>query len=140
MKYGKTHWKTCKKRNVHLRTWIMGRELKNVENETHTLYVLEYGEEQWKTWKGRNSHGRNWNKATNSEKPEKREINTLGPVLWQENEKPGKWDTNTVGPWIWREKWPTIKMRKPPGSTWNMARNILKSAKWGTHNWNVEYG
>ena len=31
-------------KNAHLRTWIMGRELKNVENETHTLYVLEYGE------------------------------------------------------------------------------------------------
>jgi hypothetical protein len=43
-----------------------------------------------KNVKSEKSHSRNWNKATNSEKPEKREINTLGPVLWQENEKPGK--------------------------------------------------
>ena len=32
-----------KMRNTHCRTWIMVRKLKNVENETQTLYDLEYG-------------------------------------------------------------------------------------------------
>ena len=33
-------------RNTHCRTWIMGRKLKKVENETQTLYDLEYGEKR----------------------------------------------------------------------------------------------
>ena len=33
-------------RNAHCRTWNMSRKLKNVENETQTLYNLEYGEKQ----------------------------------------------------------------------------------------------
>ena len=31
-------------KNAHCRTWTMVRKLKNVENETQTLYDLEYGE------------------------------------------------------------------------------------------------
>jgi hypothetical protein len=38
----------------------MTRKLKNVENETQTLFDLEYGEKNSKTWKMRNAHSRNW--------------------------------------------------------------------------------
>jgi hypothetical protein len=31
-------------RNVHCRTWNMARKLKNIENETQTLYYLDYSE------------------------------------------------------------------------------------------------
>jgi hypothetical protein len=31
-------------RNKHCSSWILARKLKNVENETQTLYDLEYGE------------------------------------------------------------------------------------------------
>ena len=31
-------------RNTHSRTWIMARKLKNMDNETQTLYDLKYGE------------------------------------------------------------------------------------------------
>ena len=30
-------------RNAHSRPWIMGRNMKNMENEPQTLYDLEYG-------------------------------------------------------------------------------------------------
>ena len=33
-------------RNAHCRTWNMARKLKNVENETQTLYDFEYGEKE----------------------------------------------------------------------------------------------
>ena len=29
---------------MQCRTWIIARKMKNVENETQTLYELEYGE------------------------------------------------------------------------------------------------
>ena len=38
----------------------MPTKLKNVENETQTLYDLEYGEKHLKTWKMRNAHCRTW--------------------------------------------------------------------------------
>ena len=41
----------------------MVRKLKNVENETLTLYDQEYGEKHSKTWKMRNAHYRTWNMA-----------------------------------------------------------------------------
>ena len=44
----------------------MARKLKNVENETQTLFGLEYGKKNTQT------HG-------------KRERHTVGPGLWQEN-------------------------------------------------------
>ena len=30
-------------RNAHCRTWNMARKMKNVKNETQTLFDLEYG-------------------------------------------------------------------------------------------------
>jgi hypothetical protein len=36
-------------KNTHCRTWIMGRNLKNMENATLTLYDLEYAENTEKT-------------------------------------------------------------------------------------------
>ena len=44
LEYGKKHSKTWKMRNPHRRTWNMSRKLKNVENETQTLFDLEYGD------------------------------------------------------------------------------------------------
>ena len=35
--------KNVKNESTHCRTWIMASKLKNVENETQTLYDLEYG-------------------------------------------------------------------------------------------------
>ena len=40
-----------------------GRKLKNMENETQTLYDLEYGDKNSKPWKMRNAHCRTWNMA-----------------------------------------------------------------------------
>jgi hypothetical protein len=33
MEYVKKHWKMCKMRNAHSRTWNVVRKMKNVENE-----------------------------------------------------------------------------------------------------------
>jgi hypothetical protein len=38
----------------------MARKLKNMENETQTLFDLEYGEKHSKTWKMRNAQCRTW--------------------------------------------------------------------------------
>ena len=38
----------------------MARKLKNVENETQTLFDLEYGEKHSKMWKMRNTQCRTW--------------------------------------------------------------------------------
>ena len=85
----------------------MARKLRNVENETQTLYDLEYGEKHWKkggkgetqtvefvirqknwkTWKMVNAHFRTWNMVCNTEKLEKLEMQTLGPGIWQETMK-----------------------------------------------------
>ena len=46
--------------SAHFRTWNMARELKNVENETQTLFDLEYCEKHSKTWKMRNTNCRTW--------------------------------------------------------------------------------
>ena len=35
-------------RNTNCRTWIMARKMKNIENETQTLYNLEHGEKHSK--------------------------------------------------------------------------------------------
>ena len=45
-------------RNAHCRNWNKARNLKNVENETQTLFDLEYVEKHSKTWKMRNTHCR----------------------------------------------------------------------------------
>ena len=54
--------------NTHCRTSIMAGILKNIENETQTLYNLEYGKITEKRKKMRNSLDRNWNIARNTEK------------------------------------------------------------------------
>jgi hypothetical protein len=58
-------------RNAHCRTKIVASKLKNVENETQTLYDLEYGEKTDQQRKIGNSHGRTWNMARNTEKQAK---------------------------------------------------------------------
>ena len=57
-------------RNVHSRTWNMGRKLKTMENEKHPRDDLKNNEI--------------------TEKREKREIHTVGPGIWRENLKSQK--------------------------------------------------
>ena len=54
-------------RNVHCRTGIMARTLKNMKNEKQTLSELEYGEKTKKLGKMRHTHLRTKNMARNSE-------------------------------------------------------------------------
>ena len=49
--------------SAHCRTWNMARKLKNVENETQTLFDLVHEEKHWKRCKMRNVHCRTWNMA-----------------------------------------------------------------------------
>jgi len=44
----------------------MARKLKNVKNETQTLFDLEYAEKHSITWKIGNVNSRTWNMALNS--------------------------------------------------------------------------
>ena len=103
MNYGENHWKMCKMRNTHCRTWnlernsgiheilrnidcstcILVRKVKNVENET--------------------KHCMTWNMARNIEKIEKWKLHTLGPGIWWENWHRGKGETHIVGHEIWWE-------------------------------------
>ena len=82
-------------RNAQCRTWKMARKLKNVENETQTLYDLEYSEKHSKTWKIRNVHCWTRNMARNNKKLEN-EKHTVGHGVWQKTEKHGQRDTNSV--------------------------------------------
>ena len=41
---GEKHCKTLKIKNAHYKTWIMARNLKNVENGTQKLSDLQYGQ------------------------------------------------------------------------------------------------
>ena len=52
-------------RIAQYRTWSMEGKLKNLENETQTLFDLEYGEKQYKCGK--------------------LEMHTVGTGVWQEN-------------------------------------------------------
>ena len=52
---------------AHYRTWNMARKLKNVENETQTLFDLEYGEKHSKTLKMRNAHNRTYSMGRKTE-------------------------------------------------------------------------
>jgi hypothetical protein len=49
-KVGRETWRKTQKvwqmTKEHCRIWIQARQLKNVENETETLFDLEYGEKQ----------------------------------------------------------------------------------------------
>jgi hypothetical protein len=45
----------------------MARKLKNVKNETQTLFDLEYGEKHSKTLKMRNAHNRTYSMGRKTE-------------------------------------------------------------------------
>ena len=85
-------------KNTHCMTWIMERKLKNVENETQTLYDMEYGEK--------------------TENHEKWETQTLGHEIWWETLKNLKNGTHT---WIIARKLKTVE-NEMQSMTWNMAR------------------
>ena len=55
--------KVRKFRNVHCRTWNMGRKMKIMENEKHALDDLKNDEITEKREKMRNAHCRTWNMA-----------------------------------------------------------------------------
>ena len=63
--------KNEKMKNAHCRILIVARKLKNVENETQTLYDLEYCKKHLKTWKMRNAHCGTWITARNLKNVEK---------------------------------------------------------------------
>ena len=50
--------KTWKMTRQICMTWNMARKVKNVENETQTLFDMEYGKKHSKTWKIRNAQCR----------------------------------------------------------------------------------
>ena len=70
-------------KNTHCRTWIMARKLKNVENETETLYGLENFREIQKTWGKKNAHSRTWSIAR-KQKIIENEKHTLQDVKYGE--------------------------------------------------------
>ena len=112
LEYGEKHWKTWKMWKTHCRTWnvarhsekrkkwehtlkdlSMARKLKNVENETQTLYDLEYGKTHWIHEKG--------------------EFYSVGPGIWWENWQTSKMrHTHTVGLGKWRETVKNFKNEK----------------------------
>ena len=63
-------------RHTISRPWNMARNLKNVENETQTVFDLEFGKEHSKTWKRRNAHCSTWSMVRIVKITEK-EIHTL---------------------------------------------------------------
>ena len=64
----------------------------------------------------------------------KNEKQTLyDPEYDKKHWKRERWEMHTVGIGICRENWPTRKMRNSHGSTWNMAINTEKTAKWEKH-------
>ena len=63
----------------------MGTKLKNVENDTQTLYEQEYGKKNGKTWKMRTAQCKTWNMSRNSEKRGKREMHNVRSGTWREN-------------------------------------------------------
>jgi hypothetical protein len=73
--------------------------VKNVENETQTLYDLDYGEK--------------------TDEKGKSETYMVGPRIWRETLKNVENETHTLGPGIWQEKRQRIKMQKTPGRTRN---------------------
>ena len=140
LNYGERTEKMWKMWNSHYTTWNMAWKLKNVKNETQTLFVRVYGEKH--------------------SKREKWKIHISGRVLWRENskttkmrckhsmtwnmardtQKRKKWDVHTAGPGLGQENWKTGKMRCKHCLTWNMARNTQKRGKWEMHTlgtWNM---
>ena len=70
-------------KNAHCRTWNMTRKLKNVENETQTLFDMEYGGKNLKLWKFRNAHYRTQIMAKKKENHGKSETHTVGREIWR---------------------------------------------------------
>jgi hypothetical protein len=50
-------------RNTQYKTWILAKNLKNVENETQNCMTWNTTKNNEKTQKKRNAHYRNWNIA-----------------------------------------------------------------------------
>ena len=63
----------------------MARKLKNVENETQTLFDLEYGEKDSKTQKIRNANCRTCNMARKLKIMENDKNTPFGPEIWPVN-------------------------------------------------------
>ena len=78
----------------------MVRKMKNLENETQTLYDLESGEKsEWREkWDTKNVCR---NMTWDNEKCANWEKHTVELEFGEKTEKRGKWDTNTVSQVIW---------------------------------------
>jgi hypothetical protein len=50
-------------RNANYSTRTMARKIKNMKNETQTMFDLEYSKKHSKTLKRRNEHCRTWSMA-----------------------------------------------------------------------------
>ena len=98
----------------------MTRKLKNVENETQTLFDMEYGGKHLKTWKIRNAHYRTQIMA------KKKKI--------MENEK------HTVGHELWLGTLKQEKKRNAHCRIWNMARNLKNVENETQTLYDMEYG
>ena len=106
---------------------------KTWKNGSQTLYYLEYGKKQWKTWKMRNAHSRIWSIARKQKNVEN-ETQTLHDLEYVKKH----WKTwkmrNAHGRNVnMQRKLTNKKLRNSHCSTWNMARNTEKTAKWETH-------
>jgi hypothetical protein len=112
----------------------MAIKLKNVENETQTMYELEYGKKYWKTWKLWNDHYGTQDMARNLKKV-KNEKQTLynmeyGKKYW----KTWKLKKSTLYDLDYCKKyWKTWKMINAQCRTCNMARKLKKKKMRNTH-------
>ena len=67
-------------------TWNMGRKLKIIKNEKHTLQDLKYGKKHSKTWIMRNAYYITWSMARKLIIMENKK-HTLRYEIWQETLK-----------------------------------------------------
>ena len=74
-------------RNTYSRTYNMTRKLKNVENDTQTIFDLENGRKHSKTGKMRNAHCMTWNMARKMKKIGKSETHSIGSEIYRETLK-----------------------------------------------------
>ena len=131
--YGEKHWKTCKIRNTHCRTWNMSRKLKKRGKcETHTIGSGIW-RENWQTRKIKNSHGMTCNMARNTEKRAKWNTNCRTWNMMRNSEKREILEINNIGPVFWQKSWKTWKMRRKNCMTWNMRMNTEKRKKGEMH-------
>jgi len=78
----------------------MARNLKNLENETQTLYDLEYGEKHRKTWKMKKKHTVALGISRKQKNLENEKWTVETWYMARIAEKRGKWEMHTVGPGI----------------------------------------